>query len=198
MSARDTTFLVRAAKAGDPNGLADLVGRLSPLLVTQARYRLGAIRDVDPEDVVQDVWLRVLDRLPELRERDGRHTPVLIRFLSTTILHRVQEILRERIRRRRGHTSAADSRDPIAGIADETVGVVSRALRNERKDQLWSVLDDLDADERELLVLRGIEQQENKSVAESLRQSPNAVSLRYNRLLGKLRARLEGSVFEEL
>ncbi len=48
------------------------------------------------------------------------------------------------------------------------------------------------------MILRGIEQHSNEKAAEILGQTPNAVSLRYNRVLKSLRERLAGSVFAEL
>lgn len=192
MDTPETTILLRRARAGEVAGQGALIERLSPLLLAQARYRLGAAA-ADAEDLVQDVWLRVLPRLPDLEERAGRHTPVLMRFLATTLLHRVQEQLRARIRQRRG-----GSGERAVEVPDATRGLVTRAMQREREDQLWSLLEDLDEGDRRLLVLRGIEQQSNQAVAEQLGESPNAVSLRFNRLLKRLRERLAGSVLDEL
>ena len=48
------------------------------------------------------------------------------------------------------------------------------------------------------MVLRGIEQHSNRKAAELLGTTPNAVSLRYNRVLEKLRGALGRSVLDEL
>jgi len=101
------------------------------------------------------------------------------------------ESLRERIRELR--EAGADDGEPLPA---ETIGVVSRVVRGEQKDRLWELLDTLDPAERELLVLRGIEQQDNKVVAEILGETPNAVSLRYDRLLTRLRRQLTGTIFD--
>ena len=188
-----TTILVRRARNGDEDSLAALVDRFTPLLLVQARYRLGSGRPhLEPEDIVQEVWVRSLPKLPELRERDGRHTPVFLKFLATTLLYRVQELLRERIRELREEGSGEG--DPLPA---ETIGVVSRVVRGERQDRVWQLLDTLDPAERELLVLRGIEQQDNKVVAETLGETPNAISLRYNRLLTRLRRQFTGTILDE-
>ena len=47
-------------------------------------------------------------------------------------------------------------------------------------------------------MLRGIEQQSNTTVALLLDLTPAGVSMRYARALERLRARLPGSVFDEL
>ena len=52
--------------------------------------------------------------------------------------------------------------------------------------------------DREIILLRGIEELSTKSVAMLLELSPDAVYKRYRRALQKLRARLPGSVFDEI
>jgi len=47
-------------------------------------------------------------------------------------------------------------------------------------------------------VLRGIEQHSNQKAAEILGATPNAVSLRFNRVLEKLRRSLGQSILDEL
>ncbi len=192
-------MLVRSARAGSADGLAELVERLTPLLLSQARFRLReGLPGVEPEDVLQEVWVRALPNLFELGERDGRHTPVLVRYLATTLLNLVNELKRSQIRARRAGSGGSSRGAGPAALPAETLGIVSRAIRRERDDALGRMLGDLDDEERELLVLRGIEQIDNKAVAALLGDSPNAVSLRYNRLLERLRGRLKGSVLEEL
>lgn len=56
----------------------------------------------------------------------------------------------------------------------------------------------LEGQDREILVLRGIEQYRNQTVAKQLGLSPQAVAMRFSRALDRLRERLPGSVFEEL
>jgi RNA polymerase sigma factor (sigma-70 family) len=58
--------LVRAAGAGDQNAWNSLVDRYSGLVWHIARgHRLG---EADANDVVQTVWLRLVESLPRLRE----------------------------------------------------------------------------------------------------------------------------------
>lgn len=192
-------MLVRRAKAGDGEGLGELVARFTPMLLSQARFRLGSRRSaVEPEDVVQEVWVRALPALPDLGERGGRHTPVMLRFLASMLLNIVNELLRSQIRARRlGHGATRSVAGP-SELPDETLGVVTRVVRSEKRDALADLVDSLDPSERELFVLRGIEGGDNKEVAALLGETPNAVSLRFNRLLKRLRGQLRGSVLDEL
>ena len=82
---QDTSFHARRAAEGEIESLDWIVRRFSPLLLAQARFRMGESlrRYVSPEDVVQEVWAVGLDRLPGLKPRAGRLTPVFLKFLST-------------------------------------------------------------------------------------------------------------------
>jgi RNA polymerase sigma factor (sigma-70 family) len=196
-----TTQHVRRAKTGDADSLAWLARRLSPLLLAQARYRLGPAlrRSVDPEDLVNDVWAVALPALAQLEARQGRETPVLLRFLATTLLYRVNELARRHVRRHGQRSRGMESADGCSQLAaSDSLGVVTRAAREETRGTIVTAIETLDERDREVVVLRGVEQLANDRVAELLGETPNAVSLRYNRALAKLRERLPGTVFDEL
>src|SRR5688572_14174181 len=76
-----TSIHVHRAISGDLDSLAWLIRRFSPVLLSQAQYRLGAAlrRFYDPEDVVADVWSVVLRRVNDLRANTEAGTPTLIR-----------------------------------------------------------------------------------------------------------------------
>jgi RNA polymerase sigma factor (sigma-70 family) len=200
-----TTFHVRRAIDGDQVSLAWLVERLSPALVAQAAWRLGTTlrRYYDPEDLVSDVWLRTLPRLHELPARDGRHTPVLLRFLATTTLNVVNNLAKKHLRRDRAdlpvHRPGDDTaRDPMAGLPSAVTDAVTAAVRNERHRVFAAALEALDPKDREVIMLRGIEQRTNESAGALLGITPAAVGMRFHRALARLREQLPGSVFDEL
>lgn len=200
-----TSLHVRRAKQGDRESLSWLVERLTPLLLAQARYRLRSIPGAacDPEDVVQDVWAVALPRIGELEAREGRETPVLLRFLATTLVHHVNNLARRRIRRRAVRREAdldagSQRRDLADHAAVDAPGVATVVSRTDAQRLVLDAIDALDPAQREVVVLRGIEQLDNAAVAELLGVTPNAASLRYARALRKLRERLPDSVFDEL
>jgi RNA polymerase sigma factor (sigma-70 family) len=175
------------------------------LLVAQATYRLGPkLRQFyDPEDLVNDVWAITLRKLSELNELEGRITPVLLRFMTTTITYRTNDLVKKHAAedaRRRHHPDldVTDRGDTVETVADTVARAETAAERAERRDIVTQALEELDSIDREVLLLRGIEQNSNASVALVLGLSPNAVSMRYGRALERLRARLPGSDFEEL
>ena len=196
-----TSLHVRRAMDGDADSLSWLVERLSPLLWAQAEYRLGPeLRAIyDPQDLVHDAWLVALPRLATLPARDGRFTPVLLRFLSTAIVYRIQNVLRKHANRRGGIVMEVDTEEAGAReVRDLHSGAITQAIRNERRDQVLTAIRSLGDRDREILMLRGIEQMSNDTVSMLLRMKKQSVSIRYQRALERLRDRLPGSVFEEL
>lgn len=187
-----TSVRVRDARAGDRASLEWVVERFTPLLLEQARYRVGPAlrRRLDPEDLVQEVWRVALPALfdgeaPAGEER--RATPAVLAFLSRTLLHRVNAHLRRAAVRRAEPEAAQDGPRPADELAERTRGAVTRAAASEERAALARALDRLTPRDREVVVLRGIERLENNVAAELLGETPNAVSLRYNRALEALR-----------
>lgn len=202
-----TTIHVRRSSEGDAQSLAWLVERFTPLLLAQARYRLGRqLRGLyEPEDLVQDAWLAVLPRLADLRPRAGRLTPVLLRFLSSALLHRYGTLVQKRIAGEAlGRAADAGSGAPGAGgdalasVPADRTGVVTDAIRRESRERVLAAIDELSESDREILVLRSIEQVSPRAAATLLGLSENTVSVRHHRALARLRAKLPDSVFAEL
>ena len=201
-----TSFHVRRARKGDTSSLSWVVERLSPMLLANARYRLGKVLGglYDPEDLVNDVWLVALPKLPELPARDERYTPVLLKFLSTTLVYRVNNLVEKHIRGKPkregggGRPGDTTSSDPVDRLADERTGVVSRLVRQEAGDTALGLLEKLEEKDREIVILRGIEGQSYKEIGVVLQRDPKVLAVQYQRALQKLRDKLPGSIFEEL
>lgn len=191
----DTSVVLQAAIDGDVDSLGWLVAHLSPLLLAQARWRLhgGLARRLEPDDLVQDAWLAALPRLGELVPRDGRRTPVLLRFLATTILHRVNNLARDVLRK--GEPAAAVASE---SAVDHRTGVVTAAIRAERRSQLLATIEQLEPIDREVLLLRGVEQRSQATTAELLGIQGDAVAMRFSRALRRLRDQLPASLLDEL
>jgi DNA-directed RNA polymerase specialized sigma24 family protein len=156
-----TTLHVRRAAAGDGESTAWLVERFAPLLLAQARLRLPPElrRHVEPEDLVQDAWAVALPRLRELPPRDGRLTPVVLRFLCTTILYRVNNLLQRRLDRSlRAADDEGDAGPPLSRLVASESLALERVLRGEACRYVLAAIDALDETDRRIVVLRGIDQ----------------------------------------
>lgn len=190
---------------GNPASLEWIVIRFTPLLLAQADFRLGRNlrRHVDPEDVVEDVWAAALPNLRELHPAEGREAPTLLRYLGTAVLHRVQQLAERFLRSRPGAGSPPPPRPGASSVvpevlADTTSSPISKAVRGETRREVRALIDSLDEIDRQVLVLRGVEQWKTDEAAAALGITANAVAVRYHRALRRLRERIPGSVFHDL
>jgi RNA polymerase sigma factor (sigma-70 family) len=183
---------------GDQQGLAWLIERWSPLLSAQAAYRLGPLlrRDSDAEDVVAEAWLVFLNRMGELTPQVCGNGPRLLAFLSQTVLNIINRNLAKSIRRR-GTPSPDAARERFSGEEASVTGVVTQAARGESWAAVLSALAKLSPEDREIVILRGVEGRTNVQAALELGEDPSTVSHRYQRALTKLRNLLPRSVFDE-
>ena len=85
----------------------------------------------------------------------------------------------------------------LAALPDDTSGIVTNAVRRETEGAVTKALGELDPADREIVLLRAVEQNSNKTVAVLLGIEPNAASMRYQRALERLRAGVPGSVFDD-
>jgi RNA polymerase sigma factor (sigma-70 family) len=198
-----TSRHIRGAIRGNDTSLAWVVARFSPFLRAQAEYRLKAPlrRFLDPEDLVQDVWLVTLPRLVDLVPRNERFTPVLLKFLSTTLLRKVNDALTHHLAGPRRVASGEPSTAPGTRVNQLPASVTDALGRLQRDDTVRAMeeaLCQLKPHEREVLILRGIEQVPNRRVARLLGLEPSTVAMRYCRALLALRRRMPDSLFDEL
>jgi RNA polymerase sigma factor (sigma-70 family) len=201
-----TSLHVGRARQGDSESLSWVIERFSPLLLASARYRLRGelLRVCDPEDLVQEVWMVAIGRLGDLRPRDGRYTPVLLKFLTTTLLGKLSNLFQKHVRGKPKRLEPRDDRDADRGaagieqVASPWTGVITRVLRREVEDAVASSLASLAPADLEIVLLRGIEQHSYKEIAAIIGGEPKSLVVRYGRALEKLRQRLPESVFAEL
>jgi len=185
---QDTRAHVRRAVAGDDDSLDWLVDRLTPLLLAQARVRVGPTlrRVVEPHDLVQEVWAIALPKLPALREREDLDGGALVAFLARILIYRCNDLVRKHIVGK--PRPEGSSLGMLARLPGRHSGAVTRAVRRETQDVVRAAIERLPADDRELVVQRGIERHPVQQIAAVTGLSENLVSQRYRRALDKLRA----------
>ena len=199
-----TSFHARRASEGEADSLAWVVARFTPFLRAQADYRLrGPLRRFwEPEVLVGEVWALALPRLRQLGPPDESWTPVLLEFLSTTLLHKLTRALNTFARtvqsRGRAEPQSVILSDHVGRVPAEVASALTHAARDESFCRLHAALERLEPEEREILVLRGIEQRPHAEVAHLLGSTTAGVTMRYHRTLSKLRSLLAGAPLGEL
>lgn len=201
----ELSAVIRRATQGEADATAAIVERFTPALAMQAELRLGPAlrRLVDPLDVVNDAWLAALRNLGEFRAAEGRTTAALLGYLGLAVLRRVQELHRKHLAGKPLTVALTVASDPTSAggapeLSSSMTGVVTHALRSERRDFLRRAIASLDDLDRAVVVARSIEGQDNDDVARLVGLTPNAVAQRHRRALVKLRELLPATVFDDL
>jgi len=199
-----TTYHVRRAREGDAPSLEWVVNRFAPLLLANARYRLGKnlSQIYDPEDIVNDVWAVALPKLADLPARNNRYTPVVMKYLSTTMVYRINNLVEKHIKgkpKNFGGASAGDTEagSPLDRISSRETGIFTVTMRHDTRDEILSALNGLEERDRELILLRGVEGQSYKEIAVLLGGDPKQLAVTYQRAIHKLRELLPGSIFQD-
>ena len=200
----ETSLHIRLAHAGDQDSASWLVAHFSPLLRMQAEYRLpaGLKSHCSAEDLVDEVWLVALPRLADLEARGDRVTSVFLKFLGTTLLNKVNNLVTRFLVNRPRHLALGEAPSSnkeclLEGLQDSITSVVQAASRGETCQLLHAAIQKLDEQEREIVILRGIEQLANQQVAALLGLTPSGATMRYQRALRVLREFLPDSIAAE-
>lgn len=190
-----TTIIVRRAVEGEHEAVQKLCARFTPGLMALARrYLIGALGELyEPMDLVNDVWVRAIPRLRDINERSGRLTPVLQKFLATTLKFHYSNLLDKHLRGKPKREACEPS-----VIADSVTGVTSRLASDESTRTLHVAIEELAPKDREVIMLHGLEQMPHADVAELLGESVSAVRTRYARAWARLVERMRGTVFDDL
>src|SRR5690606_21906585 len=85
-------------------------------------------------------------------------------------------------------TADRSSLDLAAQLCDMELTPVAQALKQELERRFWSAIDELDEQDREIILMRHQEQLGNSEVAEILGLSQPAAGMRYLRAIRRLRA----------
>jgi len=177
-------LLVDLAVGGDAEAIGALLGRIHPLVVRYCRARLSAGHRslLTADDVAQEVCMAVLSALPSYRSQ-GR--PFLA-FVYTVAGYKVAD----------AHRAGARTRSmPVADVPEvmsSEPGPESAALDADLSVRMGVLLEELPAQQREILMLRigaGLSADET---ATALDMTPGAVRVSQHRALAKLRRILEG------
>jgi RNA polymerase sigma-70 factor (ECF subfamily) len=195
---RLTSLHIRQAIGNDRASVGWLVARFTPLLLCQAQQRMppSLRRFCDSDDVVSDVWMVVLAALPRLEPANGSFSRGLLRFASTVLIRRLRDLLEKHVVAKPSLASMEEAGP--SNLPADTRGVVSHVVAEEHKSQVWSCLNELPPQDREILVLRGIEGYSHKEVAARVGLTLDNVTVRYHRALKRLREFMPASVFDDL
>jgi RNA polymerase sigma-70 factor (ECF subfamily) len=195
----DTDMLLDCAARGDDAARQALLGRnrdrLRRMVMVHLDRRLAA--RVDPSDVVQEALAEANQRLSDY----ARHRPIpFYPWLRQLAWDRLVELYRRHVRagkrsvRREEPDALAlpdESADLLAGkLVDRAASPSEHVLREELRGRVRTALDRLAPGDRQVLVLRHLEQLSTADAAAVLGIGQPAFKSRHLRALQRLRALL--------
>lgn len=198
LSSPDTEELLRRIGGGDRSATSLLLDRhrdrLRRMVAVRVDPRLAA--RVDPSDVVQDVLFEAAAKLPEYaRQRPLPFYP----WLRQLGWDRIRELYAQHVRAQRRSVRREQPALPdrsaemlIRQLVDTGTQASQRVLKDELCQRVLTVLATLDPRDREVLVMRHLEQMALDEVAAALSISVGAVKMRRLRAVQRLRKALDG------
>jgi RNA polymerase sigma-70 factor (ECF subfamily) len=198
--------LITRAAAGDDSACQQLLvlhrDRLCRMVAAHIDGRLAA--RIDASDVVQETLVEAARKLSEyLQHRPIAFYPWLRRIAWEHLLkaHERHVTARRRSVVREQHQSPALTDASVMALADRLVAPgtspSNRLLREELRDRVRAALSQLSAKDREVLVLRYLEQLSFGEIAEVLAIDEGAVKMRHTRALVRLSPLLSAHAGEE-
>lgn len=194
------TMMLRRGTHGDKQALDDAIRELTPLLHAQAGCRLGRYSSAElREELLSLTWLTFLEKFESMDLSGTNATRRVKAFLANILVYQSNNLLRREALRTPvvlDSSTSRNSSDPMDDFAATVTDAVARAARSEHSQAVRKALDELDDDDRLVIVMRCIECMPNEDVARQLGEKPNTIAQRYGRALDHLRARLPTSLFQ--
>lgn len=182
---------------GDENALAELFSSHRDRLWRMVNFRMDPRLHgrVDADDVLQEAWLSVVQRIDHFLSDASRSIFVWFRLITgqTMIdIHRRHLGTQKRnaameFSINKGWSSESTSFSLSFHLLGHLTSPTQAALREELSEQLKAALASMNEIDREVLALRHFEQLSNRETAQILGISDQAASDRYMRALGRLK-----------
>jgi RNA polymerase sigma-70 factor (ECF subfamily) len=196
--ASQTEEILVSARQGDPEAVNRLLERHRDSLrrVVQLRLDRALARRVDASDIVQDVMLEAHDRLQEYLQDPKMPFHLWLRHLANDRIidmHRHHRGAQRRsLDREQPLASPAfgewSSYDLAAQLRDDELTPAAASIRKELEARFLAALEQLNDEDREILLMRHFEHLGNSEVAQVLGLSTAAAGMRHLRALRRLRS----------
>jgi len=184
-------------RSGREQAVAELFSQYRVKLQRMIAFRLDRriVGKVDADDILQDAFLETVRRIDDYLAQPSVPFFVWLRQITQQILvdtHRrylnaqIRDVHRE-VALDPGGDQEASSSGLIAQLADSLTSPSQCAVRAEAVAELRNALDQIAEIDREVLVLRHLEELSNHEVAQILGIDRFAASKRYLRALERLR-----------
>lgn len=186
MAAAETSQLFEQARSGAPGALDAFYERCARKLLPIIRLRMGrALRsELESRDVLQAVLLKSLPRLEQVQEPHA-----VMAWLARIAENEIRDRADYQHRQRRDaarRTTLDDAMDVPAPMRQ----ALSQAIENEEMARIEAALESMPAAERDLIVLRKLEELPFAAIAARIGKSEDACRMAFARAMASLTLRL--------
>jgi len=194
-----TQELLRDAKAGDVGAINQLLDRHREALRRMVDLRMdrAVSRRVDASDIVQEVLVEANRRLTEYLADPKMPFHLWLRHMAQDRVIDAHRRHRQAARRSVDREQQApagpvdqSTLDLLAGLQDPELTPAAAATWHELQRRFQEAIEELDDQDREVILMRHFEQLSNSEVAQALQLSEPAAGMRYLRAMRRLREKL--------
>lgn len=172
--------MVAKARLGDPAAFEEIVRTYLPRVLAVAQNLVG--RAGDAEDVAQEVFFKVHQKLANFREEASLYT-----WLYRVTVNTATDFMKRRSHRPLGQVEELDNL-PVQDSGDTPLAAVARA---DLAREVRAAIQEVPGAFRTVLVLREIEQLTYEEIAKTMKCSIGTVESRLFRARARLKAILE-------
>jgi RNA polymerase sigma-70 factor (ECF subfamily) len=185
-SASETADLFERARAGGSGDLDAFYERTARKLLPWIRLRMGRTlrAELESRDILQAVLIKSLDRLDQVRD-PGSVMAWLARIAENEIRDRVDYHARQR----RDAAQRVPIDDHVEALPSPVRQALSLAIDTEETERLERALESLADAQREIIVLRMLEERSFGEIAARLGKSEDACRMAFARAMTALTLR---------
>lgn len=182
-----TALLAERARNGDLSRFEELYARVAPALYGWTSLRIHAeLRGrIDPEEIVQETWLRALAEFQKYDERRGTFRAWIFGLAKNVLL----EGLHTAHRSPRSGAGTTSGFSPLEHLPDLATSATRRLARDEGLQRFLACVRELGEEEQTLMILVGLEGLSCAQAALRLGISHEAALKRWQRLRGEIVSR---------
>lgn len=183
-NALDTQGLARAAKAGEESRFGELYERIAPALYAWAalRIRPGMRGQVDPQDVVQEVWCRAWKAFPHFDPEEQSFRLWIFRIAKNVMLEAFRKVQKHGA----GDAGPTTRLFQMNNVPDHATAISRRVSRHEGVQKVLDWIEQLDEEEKQLVVFCGLEGLSYGEVSERTQVHRDTIAKRWQTLRARI------------
>ena len=183
----ETAELFQRARAGGNNDLEAFYERSARKLLPWIRLRMGRTlrAELESRDILQAVLVKSLDRLDQVRDPES-----VMAWLARMAENEIRDRVDYHARQRRDAAQRVPIDDHVEALPSPVRQALSLAIVTEEGERLERALESLPDSQREIIVLRMLEELSFREIGARLDKSEDACRMAFARAMTALTLRI--------